>query len=110
MIDTAWLFFPSCSLSPSQASESLEVRRVDIVLETDEVFLDAPGGDEAVEDRDASRLVVRPACARTTEWLLTDDSTSALLVVVDVARGVAQTVRRMQESLAVRGKAVCDCI
>ena len=86
-------------------SSSREVRRVEVVLEPDEVFLDAARGDKAVEDRDATSLVVCSACPRTTERLLADDRARALFVVVDVARRVPQPVRRLQEHLAVRGEA-----
>ncbi len=80
---------------------SREVRRVRKVLEPDEVLLDAPRGHEAVEDRDAARLVVRAAPSRTAERLLADNRARALLVVVHVAGRVAQAVRRVHERLAV---------
>ena len=81
-----------------------EVGRVQVVLEPYEVLLDAARRHEAVEDRDGARLVVGAARARTSEWLLADDGTRALLVVVDVAGRVAQTVGRLEQRLALRGE------
>lgn len=78
-----------------------QVRRVEVVLEADEVLLDAPRRDEAVEDRHAPGLVVCAARARTTERLLPNNGTRALLVVVDVAGRVAQSVGSLEQSLAV---------
>lgn len=83
----------------------LQVGRVQVVLEPDEVLLDTPCRYKAVEDGHAAGLVVCATGTRATEWLLSDNSTRALLVVVDVAGGVAQPVRRLQQSLAVGGKA-----
>ena len=87
-----------------------EVRGVEVVLEPDEVLLDAARGHEAVEDRDGARLVVRAAAPRTAERLLPDDGARALFVVVDVPGRVAQSVRRLHECVAVRGKTACDMI
>ena len=81
-----------------------EVGRVQVVLEPYEVLLDAARRHEAVEDRDRARLVVGAARARTTERLLADNGARALLVVVDVARSVAQTVGRLEQRLALRGE------
>ena len=85
-----------------------KIRRIEVVLKPDKVLLDAARGDEAVEDRDAARLVVRAARARTAERLLANDRARALFVVVDVARRVPQAVRRVQERLAVRREAACE--
>lgn len=79
----------------------LQVRRVQIVFQTDEVLLDTPRGDEAVENRHTARFVVRTTRTSTAEWLLPDDGARALFVVVHVAGGVAQPVRCLQECLAV---------
>ena len=85
-----------------------EVGRVQVVLEPYEVLLDAARRHEAVEDRDRARLVVGATRARTSEWLLADNGARALLVVVDVAGRVAQTVGRLEQRLAFRGETVCE--
>ena len=82
-----------------------QVRRVGEVLQADEIFLDRARGDEAVEDGDAARLVVRATRASAAEGLLADDSACALLVVVHVAGRVAQLVGRLQENLALTREA-----
>ena len=81
-----------------------EVRGVEVVLEPDEVLFDGARGHEAVEDGNGTRLVVRAAATRTAERLLSDDGARALLVVVDVARSVAQAVGRLEKCLAFRGE------
>ena len=86
----------------------LQVGRVGIVLEPDEVLLDAARRDEAVEDGHAAGLVVRAARACATERLLANDGTSALFIIVDVPGGVAQLVSRRKERLAVRREASED--
>lgn len=95
-------FFPSLLVYISPAARLSKVGRVREVLEPDKVLLDAARGHEAVEDRDAARLVVCAAAPRATERLLADDRARALLVVVHVAGGVTQAVRRVYEGLAVR--------
>lgn len=100
--NTSHIFFPSLLVYICSAARSSKVRWVREVLEPDEVLLDAPRGHEAIEDRDAARLVVRAAAPRATERLLADDRARALLVVVHVAGGVTQAVRRVYEGLAVR--------
>ena len=100
-----------CALKPDTPHVVLtvllhKVGRVQVVLEPYEVFLDAARGHEAVEDRDATGLIVRAARACTAEWLLTDDRSCALLVVVDVACRVAEAVSGLQKHLAVRRETV----
>ena len=81
-----------------------EVGRVLKSAQTDEALLDAARADEAQEQVHAARLVVRPARASAAERLLPDDGARALLVVVDVAGRVAQTVGRLEQRLALRGE------
>ena len=75
-------------LIPSISSQVGWVREV---LERQEVLLDTPRADEAVEDRDRARLVVRARTPRATEWLLANNGARALVVEIDVTRCVAQT-------------------
>ena len=96
--------FRSLSIT-SAAQPSSQVRRVLEVLEADEVVLHAARANKAVEDADATGLVVGAASTRAAERLLADDSACALLVVVHVAGGVAQLVARLDERLAVGGEA-----
>lgn len=91
-----------CSLTiSSHPHRSLQVRRVEVVFQTDKVFLDASRRDEAVEYGHTSGLVVRPGCACTSEGLLPNDCAGTLLIVIHVAGGVTQPVRRAQKGPAV---------
>ncbi len=78
-----------------------QVGWIQVILQVHKVLLDAPRRHEAVEDRHASGLVVRSARTGTTKRLLTDDSTSALLIVVHIARSVTELVRSEQKGFAV---------
>lgn len=62
------------------------------LFQSDKVLLDTSSTDEAVEDADAACFIVRSTRARTSEWLLSNDSTCALLVVVHVSGSIAQLV------------------
>jgi len=66
-----------------------EIRGIGEIFQTDEILLDAPRRYEAVEDRHAPGLVIGSTRARTAKRLLSDNGSCALLVVVDVAGGVA---------------------
>ena len=80
----------------------LEVGRVQEVIQSDKVLLDATRRHEAVEDGHTSSLVVGATSTRTAERLLTDDGTRAFFVVVHVTSSVAKLVGCLEESLAVR--------
>lgn len=86
-------------------NDSNQVRRVVKIFKVYEVLLDAPRADEAVEDADASRLVVRSASTGTTEGLLADHGACAFFIVVHVAGCVAEPVGGSQEGLALAGEA-----
>lgn len=105
MDTTSRYTLPSFSPLLHPHARSFKVRRVQVVLQPNKIFLDTPRRHEAIENRHAARLVVRPARACTPERLLAHDGARALLVVVHVPGGVAQTVRRLDEGLAVRSEA-----
>jgi len=78
-----------------------QVARVPIFLQPNETLLDTPCGYEPVEDADTSGLVVRTAAPGTSERLLTDNSSRALIVIVHVSSSVAETVGGLDEHLSV---------
>lgn len=82
-----------------------QVGRILEILQPDKILLDAARADEAVEDADTARLVVRTTCPCSTEWLLPDYSARALLIVIHVSCCVSQPVRRGEECMAVGGEA-----
>jgi hypothetical protein len=106
MLSFLFLHNPFAMLIPAHLERPARVARVRPVLETHKVLLDAPRAHEAVEERDAARLVVGPARARAAERLLADDRAGALLVVVHVPRRVPQRGRRADERGAVGGEAM----
>ncbi len=85
-------------------SFSHQVRRILEIFQPNKVLLDAPRAYEAIENTDATRLIVRPASTSTTEWLLPDHSPSAFFVVVHVTGSVAELVIGFDQGFAVRGE------
>jgi len=65
-------------------------------------ILDTPRTNKPRKDVKTSSFIVRPTRAGTSEWLLANNSASALVVVVDIARRVAKARGRVQESVTVR--------
>ncbi|KAG6868004.1 hypothetical protein C0993_008437, partial [Termitomyces sp. T159_Od127] len=68
------------------------VGRVPKVLESNKTFFDTPRTDEAIENGNAAGLVIRAACTSTTKGLLTNDGSSAFLIIVDIAGRIAKAV------------------
>lgn len=91
--------------SPRLLSTSSQVRRIVKGFQPDKVFFNTSHAHEAVEDRNAARLVVCSACPATTKWLLAYHSTRTLFVVVHVASSVTKFVGCLDQSLALGGKA-----
>lgn len=82
-------------------ADLLEVGGVDVGGRVDGGLLDGAGRNESVEDGDGTSLVVGTRSTSTTEGLLTDDGTSALVVVVHHARSVAEQVAGLDKSVSV---------
>ena len=82
-----------------------QVARVAILLQSNKSLLDAPRRYEAIKDTDASSLVVGAAAPGTSEGLLTNNSSRALLVVVHITGSVAKPVRGFDEHPPVRSEA-----
>jgi hypothetical protein len=86
------------------------VRHLDLVAGVgdlggrNELLLDSSNIDEAGQEVLATSLVVGSRGARATEGLLTDNSTSALAVDVEVASGVAEVLLSKAGSLTVSSK------
>lgn len=81
-----------------------QVGGVDEFLEVNKGLLDGTGGDEAGQDGGRSSLVVGAGGTSTTEGLLTDDGTGALVVDVEVSGSVAELVGAQDGSIAVLGE------
>lgn len=86
------------------AWSNLLVARVGNLVRRDELLLDRAQADEAGEQVSATGLVVRTTGTRTTERLLTNNSTGALAVDVEVTGGVAEGFVRNFKGLAVLGE------
>ena len=86
-----------------------DVGRVVEIFQANEVLLDTPRTDEAIEDVDASSLIIGSTSTSTTERLLANNSTSALLVVVHIACGVPELVSCGDQRLAVLREAEIGC-
>ncbi len=65
-------------------------------------ILDTPRTNKPRKDVKTSSFLVRPTRAGSSERLLANNSNSALVIVVDVARRVAKAGGRIQKSVAVR--------
>jgi hypothetical protein len=74
-------------------------------LEVNKVLLDASRTDEPIEEANRARLVVGSTRASTTEWLLTYDGASTLIIVVYVARCMTQAIRCGNQCLTVSREA-----
>lgn len=79
----------------------LEVAGVDVGGRVDGGLLDSTGRNESVEDGDGTGLVVGTRGTSTTEGLLANDGTSALVVKVHHTRSVAEQVAGTDESVSV---------
>lgn len=75
------------------------------ILQPDKVLLDTARADEAIEDTDTTRLVVRTTCPGSAEWLLPDDGAGALLVIIHVSCCVAKSICCGEECMAVGSEA-----
>lgn len=76
------------------------------LFQTDEILFDAPRANKAIENTDATSLVVRTASPGATEWLLADDCSRAFFVVIDITSRVAETVGGSKQGLAFRREAM----
>jgi hypothetical protein len=91
--------------SPRLPSTSSHVRRIVEGFQPNKAFFNASHAHEAVEDRNATCLIICSACPATTKWLLAHYSTRTLFVVVHVPSGVTKFVGCLDQSLALGGKA-----
>lgn len=71
---------------------SNQIRGIVEVFQPDKVLLDAPRTNKAIEDTDATGLVVGATSSGATERLLADNCSRALFVVIDVTSRIAETV------------------
>jgi hypothetical protein len=78
------------------------------IFERHKRILDAPRTDKPGIDVKTPSLIIRPARTRASERLLADHGACALVVVVDVAGGMAEAGRRVQEGVAVRREAAWE--
>src|SRR5438045_9430966 len=76
--------------TPGAEPSSLRHERIPGVTRRHEVLFDRPGAGPADQVEHAARLVVGAAGARATERLLPDDRSRRLVVLIEVARGIAQ--------------------
>ena len=79
---------------------SNQIRRIPKLLQSNKVLLDTACAHEPVEEGDAPCFVVCSTRPAATEWLLADNCTRTLLIVVYIASGIAQFVRCLDQSLA----------
>jgi len=85
-------------------NSSNQVGQVLEIFQSNKVLLDAPWRDKSIEEVDTASLIVRPTATGTSEWLLTDNSTCTLLVVINVTCGMAQLIGCSDERLAIGRK------
>src|SRR5438874_12174194 len=76
--------------TPGAEPSSLRHERVPGVTWRHEVLFDRPGAGPADQVEHAARLVIGAAGTPAAERLLTDDGSRRLVVLVEVAGGVAQ--------------------
>ena len=72
------------------------------ILEMHKGVLDTARTNKPRKDVKTSSLIVRPTRTSTSERLLANNSTSALVIVVNIARSVAKAGGCVQESVTVR--------
>ena len=95
--------YPVTPKSPLLCTTLCQIRWVlKPILEMHKRILDTPRTNKPRKDVKTSSFIVRPTRAGTSEWLLANNSASALVVVVDIARRVAKARGRVQESVTVR--------
>lgn len=90
---------------------SLRIARVLNLVRRDEFLLDRAQADEPREQVSTAGLIVGAACTGTAEGLLADHGTGALAVDVEVTRGVAESILRNPDGLAVlREDGACETV
>ena len=82
-----------------------QVTRILELLEGHEAFLDRPGADKPIKERDATCFVIGTTSASSTKRLLSYDRPSALFVVINIPRGVTKLARCFLENGSILGKA-----
>jgi len=95
--------FPSQSLSYILGSH--QVGRIPKALKPNKRLLNAPCRHKAGEERDTTRLVVRPAGTTASKRLLSDNRTRALFVVVYIPCSVSERICSFDERGAILRKA-----
>ena len=79
--------------------------RIFELLEGHEAFLDRPGADEPIKERDATCFVVGTTRASSTKRLLSYHRSIALFVVINIPCGMTKPARRFLENGPILGKA-----